>query len=311
MGRSGIEVSPLGFGTLTISPLQAGLPVSQGADVIRAALDRGVNLIDTAEIYETYPYIRQALQGRDTADILVISKSYAYTAPDMRRSVEEALRQTGLERLGGFLLHEQESAFTLRGHREALDELVRLRERGLIRVIGISTHAIAAVHSASLLPEIDVIHPLYNREGLGIMDGTAQDMLAAIADARSMGKGIYAMKALGGGHLIGNAEEALRQALSIPHFASVAVGMKSVAEVEYNCAIMNDEAVPDDVRAAVTALQRRLHVESWCRGCGRCVARCPFGALSLSEGRAVVREEICMHCGYCAAVCPDFCLKVV
>lgn len=311
LGRSGVEVSPLCFGTLTISPLQANLPISEGADLIRAALDRGVNLIDTAEIYQSYPHIREALRGRDSENILVISKSYAFTAADMRKSVEEALRQTGQERLGGFLLHEQESALTLRGHREALEELVRLRGRGLIRLVGISTHAVAAVHSASLVPEIDIIHPIYNRAGLGILDGTGDQMLAAIAEAAAMGKGVYAMKVLGGGHLMENAESVLREAFQIPHFASIAVGMKSLAEVELNCALAGNGIVPDEARAAVAALPRRLHIDPWCRGCGRCAARCPFGALSLVDGRIAVRAEICMLCGYCASVCPDFCLKVV
>ncbi|MCL5290108.1 MAG: aldo/keto reductase, partial [Firmicutes bacterium] len=63
LGRTGFKVSRLCFGALTVGPLQAGLPVAEGAGVIRRAIDYGVNLIDTAELYGTYSYIREALKG--------------------------------------------------------------------------------------------------------------------------------------------------------------------------------------------------------------------------------------------------------
>lgn len=310
LGKSGLNVSMLAFGTLSISPLQAGLSAREGAAVIRSALELGVNLIDTAQLYRTYPAIREALRGFGR-EVFVFSKSYAPDADGMRRSVEEALRETGLDCLGGFLLHEQESALTLKGHRGALDELIRLREKGIVRSVGISSHAVAAVRSAALLPEVDVIHPLYNRNGLGILDGSAGDMLNAIRFAHDMGKGIYAMKVLAGGHLRASAEEILGETSSLDCVDSIAVGMKSPDEVRFNCAAIMGFPVPDAVRMNVRMTQRRLHVEEWCRGCGACVSRCPFGALKLNGMKVQVSTEQCMLCGYCASACTDFCLKVV
>jgi len=47
--------------------------------------------------------------------------------------------------------------------------------------------------------------------------------------------------------------------------------------------------------------------ESFCQGCGSCVAVCSYGAVSLDERRkvAVVNEVICRGCGNCAAACPS------
>lgn len=312
LGKTGLIVAPLCFGTLSLSPLHGAFPLQKGADLIKTAIDLGINMIDTAELYETYPYIKAALRGCES--IYVFSKSYAVTAGDARGSVEKALRETGLDQLGGFLLHEQESEYTLKGHREALDELVRLRAKGLIRSIGISTHHITAVRAAAALPEIDVIHPLYNYRGYGIADGTAAQMLDAIAEAFERGKGIYGMKILGGGHFCGEAEERLREGLDIPYFSAIAVGMKSEAEVRLNCLIAaggQTEAAPE-LRSAVAATERHLLIEDWCRGCGSCVKRCTSNALRLNDqGRAEVDLQRCVLCGYCAADCPEFCIKVV
>lgn len=310
LGKTGLIVAPICFGTLSLSPLHGAFPLQKGADLIKAAIDLGINMIDTAELYETYPYIKVALRERD--DIYVFSKSYAVTAADARSSVEKALRETGLDQLGGFLLHEQESEYTLKGHREALDELMRLRAKGLIRSIGISTHHIAAVRAAAALPEIDVIHPLYNYRGYGIADGTAKQMLDAIAEAFERGKGIYGMKILGGGHFCGEAEERLREGLAIPYFSAIAVGMKSEAEVQLNCMIAAGEHAAPELREAVASTERHLLIEDWCRGCGRCVKRCASKALRLNDqGRAEVDLQRCVLCGYCAADCPEFCIKVV
>ena len=51
--------------------------------------------------------------------------------------------------------------------------------------------------------------------------------------------------------------------------------------------------------------------ESLCAGCGDCVERCPFAALSLPEEVCVVDPGRCVGCGVCAAVCPSEALTLV
>ena len=64
LGNTGIRVSTICFGVLTIGPLQAGLKVQDGAEVVSYALERGINFLDTAESYGTYPYIKEALAAK-------------------------------------------------------------------------------------------------------------------------------------------------------------------------------------------------------------------------------------------------------
>ncbi|QGP90740.1 Aldo/keto reductase family protein [Neomoorella glycerini] len=310
LGASGIRVSRLCFGSLTIGPLQAGLSIATGASLIRRALELGVNFIDTAQCYANYPYIKAALQGWQEP-VVVATKSYDYTAAGMARSLEEARRELDREVIDIFLLHEQETALTLAGHRPALEYLLEAKERGLVRAVGISSHAVAAVRAAAMMPEVDIIHPLYNQAGLGILDGSREEMLAAITLAHTNGKGIYAMKALGGGHLVSQARQALEFVLATPVIDAVAVGMQSLAEVEVNVAWISGREPAAELLVEVQGRGRRLLVEDWCRGCGSCVKRCPQGALELAGGRVVVEPDKCILCGYCAGACRDFCLKVI
>ncbi|WP_018085651.1 aldo/keto reductase [Desulfurispora thermophila] len=309
LGNTGLTVSRLCFGALTIGPLQASLPLAEGVRVLEAALDGGVNFIDTAELYQTYPYIRQAVRRRRQR-VIIASKSYAYTYEGMRQSVQKALKELDTDYIDIFLLHEQE-AQTIRGHWPAVEFLMDAVAAGYVRCIGISTHSVAAVRAAAVIPEIQVIHPIFNRAGVGIKDGTPDDMLAAIQMAVDRGKGIYAMKALGGGHLLADVPAALDFVLRRPEIAAVAVGMQSTAEVECNLALFSGRPVPRALFQKLRRKKRRLLVEDWCQGCGNCVAACSAGALRLVDGRAVVDQDRCRLCGYCGASCPEMCLKII
>lgn len=309
LGNTGIRVSRLCFGSLTIGPLQANLPLSVGAGVIAAALDAGVNFIDTAQLYDTYPYIRKAIEGRQD-QIVIASKSYAYTYEDMQRSVDEACEGIGRDYIDIFMLHEQVSRLTLKGHADGMRYLLEAKKKGQIRAVGVSTHVIDVVKAAAEMDEVDVIHPIVNIAGIGVCDGSAAEMLAAIQLAAGKGKGVYTMKALGGGHLSGRSKEAIQWVLAQPAIHSVAVGMQCQEEVEFNCRLFDGQTVSDELEAQVMKREKRLLVEDWCVGCGSCAVKCPMQAIRIDGGKAVVSDK-CVLCGYCGAYCPEFCLKII
>jgi uncharacterized protein len=311
LGRTKLVVSRLCFGSLTVGPLQADLTIEEGARVIANAFDSGVNFIDTAKLYKTYPYIRRAMELSKNKEIIISSKSYDYTYEGMKESLREALEELGLKKLGIFSLHEQESKHTLRGHEEALEYLIEAKKQGLIEAIGVSTHAIEVVRAICNMDCIDVIHPIINAKGLGIMDGNIDEMLEAIKEAYQNAKGIYGMKILGGGNLMGEALKCIDYALSIPYLHSIAIGMQTLAEVEANIEIFEGRKPQEGLIKKLSSRTKKLHVDFWCEGCMRCCEACKNGALSLIDGKAVVDKDKCVLCGYCSAYCPLFCIKIV
>lgn len=66
LGNTDIYVSPVSFGVLTVGNTQLNLPVEEGAELIKYALSKGINFFDTAQYYETYPYLREALKDVDS-----------------------------------------------------------------------------------------------------------------------------------------------------------------------------------------------------------------------------------------------------
>ena len=83
-----------------------------------------------------------------------------------------------------------------------LEALLAARDKGLVRMVGMSSHTVAGVLDTAGHPEMDVIHPLINMKGMGIIDGGVEEMLAAIREAHGAGKFVYAMKALGRGAIL-------------------------------------------------------------------------------------------------------------
>lgn len=312
LGKTGFLVSPLCFGTLTLGPLQRGLPVREGARLLDYAYERGINFFDTSDLYDTYPYLNALVRSHPEA--VICSKSYDYTAEGVQARLDKALRGIGRDYIDLFMLHEQESRHTFEGHMEAIEALLKAKKDGKIRAFGISTHRVSGVRDAIDYPQIDVVFPLLPMTGIGIEDGGIGEMHSALRDFRTTGRGAYAMKVLGGGTLIARREACFayaRELLETKLVDSVAVGMQSAGEIDCNLALIRGEKPAPETLSRISLQPRQLHIDDWCEGCGRCVRRCAQGALHLADGKACVDRSRCLACGYCASVCPVFCLKII
>ena len=311
LGRTGIRVSEICYGTLTFSPLQANLPPEQAGRLLRHAFSRGINFLDTAQYYNNYSHIRAGLNGWQ-GDVVIASKCYAYDKAGAVQAVEEARSALNRDVIDIFMLHEQESIYTLKGHMEALETFWEYKSKGVIRAVGASMHHIAAVRGAMSVG-LDVIHPLINLEGIGIADGTREEMEAALKEAATRGIGIYTMKVLGGGNLFRRAEECLKYAFALPFASSRAIGMQSEAEIDANVTFAETGMFRPEEKKALESRERHLIVEEDCIGCGNCAKKCSQKAINLINDQkpAVVDVNKCVLCGYCAKTCPVCAIKVI
>ena len=306
LGNTGIEVSIVGFGVLPIGPSQLALPVDQGAEIIKYAFRNGINFIDTAQYYRAYPYISEALKDGEFDNIVICSKSLSADYDGMMEAILEARKELNREVIDIFLMHEVRSG-QLEERKGAWDALVDAKKQGLVRAIGLSTHHVDIAMAAAKVPELDVVFPLINYASLGIRKGnqfaTKEEMMESIKACHAAGKGVFSMKAFGGGGLTGSYQEALNYIFSKEEIDSVMIGFGKTAEVDDLLHYL-DGSMPKDYNPDVSKKKVHINHED-CEGCGSCKAACPAGAIYWGEnGLAEVDHEKCLTCGYCSPVCP-------
>lgn len=310
LGKTGIKVSKICFGSLTMGPLQRNLSVAEGASLIEYAFDQGVNFIDTAELYETNAHIAKALEVIPRDEFVIASKCYAYSAKTAEKSLTKALKELKTDYLDLFMLHEQMSIHTIKGHYEAIEYFLKMKDQGVIRALGISTHYVEAVRAALRYPEIEVVHPIVNINGLGIQDGTMADMEKALKAFKNNGGGIFGMKPLGGGNLLSSIDACFDFVLDQDYLDAIAFGMQSRDEIDYNISRIKGEPIDLKLRNTLLKQKKSLQIADWCTKCGACVKKCDHKALRLEIEGVIIDRSKCVLCGYCAAVCPEFCIKV-
>ena len=310
LGKTGIVVSELAFGTLVMGPLQANLEISRGQQLLEHAIDLGITFFDTAHLYGTYPYFHN-IPDYKKKTMIINSKSYAYTYEDMMSQIEEGLRGIDRDYFDCFMLHEQESVMTLKGHREALQALIDAKKAGKIRAIGVSTHTVTLVRDLLLHPEFEVVHPIFNKAGHGLREGTIEEMKVAIKNLYQAGLGLFVMKPLGGGRLYQNFLDSLQFVHDFAYKHAVAVGVKNEAEIEVNVAIFEDR-YEESMREKLSLHEKKLfYRRGLCALCGECIQFCHFDVISRGDNTMLFDLSKCVSCGYCIAHCPNIAIRVL
>ena len=181
------------------------------------------------------------------------------------------------------------------------------KSAGLVHAIGISTHHADVARAMASEPACDVVFALLNYRGMGIRSGqesgTREEMEAALESCKAAGKGIYLMKALGGGNLTGNYQKALDYVFAQGFMDAVMIGFTNKSEIDdmmcYLSGNMESSYNPD-------VSHKKMYVnQEDCEGCGACIRICAAGAIHYNKnGLAEIDQSKCLTCGYCAQGCP-------
>ena len=146
LGRTGLKVSVAGLGCGGHSRLgqETGRTERESIALVRHAIDLGINVIDTAEVYRTERIVGDAI--RDVArDRLVISTKKLCPKPDgddpagkLHRGVERSLQKLRTDYVDVFYLHGVRAEQYACARDTLYPELARLREQGKLRFIGVT-----------------------------------------------------------------------------------------------------------------------------------------------------------------------------
>ena len=162
-----LATTTLGRTGLTVTRLGIGGAYCQTPDGDRAALDCGVNYLDTARVYrdgDDERVVGQAIAGR-RHQIILATKSGRRDAAGAREELETSLRLLGTDYVDVWQLHylntqaDREQAL---GPGGAIEAALRAREQGLVRFIGVTGHVWAEVAQAVATGLFDTVLCWYN-----------------------------------------------------------------------------------------------------------------------------------------------------
>jgi len=271
LGKTGMQVGVFGIGT---SPL--GAPEVTQAEVNRVidrAIDLGVNYLDAAPIYrQAERRLGPALKGKRDKFVLV-SKVEATSKQDALWQVRESLQKMQTDYLDLVHIHNVgrtdrfPSLDILLGADGALEGLLELKKKGVVRHVGMTCHLrpqralpilstgkIEAVMCAANFVDMHT----YNFEG------------TVFAEAKRQGVGIVAMKVLGGAEGEGaklsgkeHYEKAVRYALGIPGLSVAIMGVKNVAELDQAVATVKAYKPFDDSERMELTKAGKMMAKDW------------------------------------------------
>jgi aryl-alcohol dehydrogenase-like predicted oxidoreductase len=211
LGPGAPAVSAVGYGGMHLS-IEGRPPEEQGLRVLRTALDAGVTLIDTADVYcldqhdigHNERLIAQALAGwaGDRSSVTVATKGGVVrpagrwdsdARPEqLRAACERSLRALGVDRLDLYQLHAPDPRVPFA---DSIGELARLREAGKVRWIGLSNVNLPQIREAQGVTPITSVQ---NRLNPFFRESLAGGVVAYCA---AQGIGFMAYSPTGGGRL--------------------------------------------------------------------------------------------------------------
>lgn len=282
LGNTGWKMSDISFGTAHV----------RDPEVVRIALDRGINYFDTSPDYsdaESERVVGEGIRGR--RDKVFLASKFCTPGghlpadskvDDIIAAVEASLGRLGTDYLDLCHIHacnEVERLMAPTFH-EAFD---RLKEQGKVRFLGVSSHTPeleTVMHKAVDSGRFHVVMVAYNFNNW-------PDLSGIIAKAHEKGVGFVAMKTLKGAyHTVLSdftpdqrnsfTQAAFKWVQSNPNVSGLVVSISKISQLDEYLFASGKPAEPKDL--ALLERYDELVTRQYCRpGCGECLGSCPAG----------------------------------
>ena len=335
LGRTGLEVSIIGFGGIKLPHVQKDNAVR----IINRSLDLGINFIDTARNYgDSEEKIGTVLKDR-RAECFIATKTDKREASSLMRDLEASLRNLRTDRIDLYQLHtvsDSETYAEVMSAGGALEGAKKAKAQGKIGHIGVTMHRDIETMKAAIrsgeFETIMVACSILDQEGVG-------EEILPMAKEHDMG--VIIMKPLSGGLLSlpeyerGESEKdpiasgSLRYMVSNENVTLVIPGMTNMREVDENASVGDMPMMTEDEATAllksIGKLRKEYRYGQVCLRCGYCQP-CPQGIIIPTVFRALdiyrsypdnlkhmglrlyasleVKADECEECEQCVEKCP-------
>ena len=294
LGRTGLEVSDISFGSSrTTDP-----------DLVRYALERGVNYFDTAENYEdgrSEETLGEALRGQRDRVLLASKVKTGANTPraEIMKGLEGSLRRLRTDRIDVYFNHAVNDVARLE-NAEWFEFADRAKEQGKIRFTGMSGHGGKLVECLDYALDNDLVDvilcgynfgqdPSFHQRFTARLDWVAvqPDLPRVLEKALGKGVGVIAMRTLRGARLTDMrpyeqggatfAQAAFRWVLSNPNVDALVISMTSREKIDEFVAASGG-AEPDGASLDLLGGYLLSSKDGYCNhGCDACEASCPQG----------------------------------
>jgi predicted aldo/keto reductase-like oxidoreductase len=250
LGKTGIKLSRLGFGTGTNSGnVQHELGQEAFNKLIHYAYDQGITYFDCAQSYRTFEWIGGAIKGLPREKLFIQSKipgqpEQVMAAIDHHRKVFDT------DYVDSLLIHCMIKDQWTDQWKRIMDVFDEAKDKKWIRAKGVSCHSLPALRAATASNWTEVHLVRVNPQASHIdgpeetWDKSGTDVAPVLAELKTMrakGRGVIGMKIIGNGDFTKpeDREKSIRFAMSRPELDAVVIGFKSTAEIDEAIRRMN------------------------------------------------------------------------